>query len=60
MTEMKASLEDIIAENDKVVARISYKGVMDGKPFTGEVVDVWRVENNKLAEHWTTGPVFEW
>ena len=55
------TVDDIIAEGDKVVARATGQGTHRGEymgiPPTGKVVKVswiaiYRVTNGKLAEHW--------
>ena len=55
------TIEDVIAEGDKVVVRWTNEGAMvgeflgmpaNGKPFKIDGVDVHRLENGKLAEHW--------
>jgi steroid delta-isomerase-like uncharacterized protein len=52
---------DMIAEGDKVVHRMSgtgtQKGVFLGIPPTGKrvtwsFIDIWRIANGKIAEHW--------
>src|SRR5260221_10253574 len=56
-------LEDLIAEGDKVVARLtvsgSHRGEMMGLAPTGKRIqtsgiEVFRVADGKLAEHWAT------
>ena len=55
------TIEDIIAEDDRVVVRWTNRGThvapFLGIPPTGRAfeiagVDIYRVENNRLAEHW--------
>lgn len=52
---------DMIAEGDKVVHRTSgegtHQGMFLGIPPTGKhikwfSIDIWRITDNKLAEHW--------
>jgi steroid delta-isomerase-like uncharacterized protein len=59
--DMKYTIEDIIAEGDKVVARWrasgTHKGEMFGIPPTGKSttvtgMDIFRVANGKLVEFW--------
>lgn len=59
--DWKVTVDDIIAEGDKVVARATGQGTHRGEymgiPPTGKVVKVswiaiYRVANGKLAEHW--------
>jgi steroid delta-isomerase-like uncharacterized protein len=54
-------VEDRIIAGDKVVARTTHtathKGTFRGFPPTGKrfsyrTIDIWRVEDGKLAEHW--------
>jgi steroid delta-isomerase-like uncharacterized protein len=54
-------VEDRVIAGDRVVARTTHtathKGTFRGFPPTGKsfsyrTVDIWRVENGKLAEHW--------
>ena len=59
--DLHFTIEDQIAEGDKVVARLTMSGTHQGEfagvPATGKQVsvtgiDVWRVRNGKCAEHW--------
>ena len=54
-------LQDLVAEGDKVVARVEWTGTndgpLDGRPATGNKLvfstsDFFRIENGKVAEHW--------
>jgi steroid delta-isomerase-like uncharacterized protein len=56
------TIEDMIAEDDKLVARISYTGTQRGSffgiPATGRQIDsggthTLRFEGGKMAEHWS-------
>jgi steroid delta-isomerase-like uncharacterized protein len=55
------TIQDIIAEGDKVVVRWTNSGKMvgeflgmpaNGKTFTIPGIDIYRVQGDKLAEHW--------
>jgi predicted ester cyclase len=55
------TIEDLIAEGDKVVARIigygTHTGELLGIPPTGKQVQtegiaIWRIRNGKIVEHW--------
>ncbi|MCP8310334.1 MAG: ester cyclase [Candidatus Methylarchaceae archaeon HK01M] len=55
------TIEDIIAEGDKVWVRLSYTGTHKGefmglpptgKKITSKAVDIYRIVNGKLAEYW--------
>jgi steroid delta-isomerase-like uncharacterized protein len=61
------TIEDVIAEGDKVVLRWTNSGThvgeFPGMPPTGRSfripgIEIWRVENGKLAEHWDVVDVF--
>ena len=54
-------LQDLVAEGDKVAARVQWTGANDGpyegRPATGNKLvfstsDFFRIENGKIAEHW--------
>lgn len=54
-------VDDVVAEGDKIVARTTltgtHRGEFLGLPATGRrvtfgTIDVWRVEDGRLAEHW--------
>ncbi len=59
--DMHATLEDIIAEGDKVVTRMTLRGTNTG-PFMGmpptgksatwSFIDIFRIADGQLAEHW--------
>jgi steroid delta-isomerase-like uncharacterized protein len=55
------TIEDVVAEGDRVVARTTFKGTqlgeMQGIPATGKVasvpaITIFRLENGKIAEGW--------
>lgn len=55
------TIEDIVAEDDRVVVRWTNQGTHvgelagmppTGKAFTIAGIDIYRVEGGKLAEHW--------
>jgi steroid delta-isomerase-like uncharacterized protein len=59
--DFKATIEDMIAEGDKVVIRMNWSGTQKGEfmgvPPTGksvsfEVLDIIRVAGGKFVEHW--------
>lgn len=61
------TVEDVIAEGDKVVVRWAHTGThvgdLWGMPATGRSyrtsgVDIWRTENGLLAEHWDVVDVY--
>jgi len=59
--DFKATIEDILAEGDKVVIRMTWSGTHKGEfmgiPATGKsisigVIDIIRIAGGKLVEHW--------
>lgn len=61
LPDVTATMEDVIVSGDRVVGRFVYRGTHTGElmgiPATGAQVemrsiDIWRVEDGLLAEHW--------
>jgi predicted ester cyclase len=61
------TIEDVIAEGDRVVVRWTNSGTNVGeflgapatnRPFTTAGIDIYRVEGGKLAEHWHVVDVY--
>lgn len=61
------TIEDVIAEGDKVVVRWTNNGTnvgdflgmpATGRSFSTAGIDIYRVEDGKLAEHWHVVDVF--
>ena len=61
MPDVQAQVEDRVISGDKVVARMTFTATHTqpmlgiaptGKRLTLRTIDIWRVENGKLAEHW--------
>lgn len=59
--DFKATIDDILAEGDKVVVRMTWSGTHQGEfmgiPATGKsvsigVIDIIRIAGGKLVEHW--------
>jgi predicted ester cyclase len=59
---MRAEVEDVICEGDKVVARVTMHGCHigeflgrppTGKTFAAEQIHIWRLEDGKVIEHWS-------
>ena len=59
--DFQATIEDIIAEGDKVVIRMTWSGTQEGafmgipasgKRFTMPVIDIFLMAGGKIAEHW--------
>jgi len=58
---VRVTVEDMIAEGDKVVARYTVRGAIEddfmgipaaGKAITLTAIDILRFEGGKIAEHW--------
>jgi predicted ester cyclase len=61
MPDVQATVEDRIIQGDKIVARMTLtathtqplQGIAPtGRRFALRTIDIWRIENGKLAEHW--------
>ncbi len=61
MPDVQARVEDRVIQGDKVVARMTFSATLTqpmqgiapaGRRFELRTIDIWRVENGKLAEHW--------
>jgi steroid delta-isomerase-like uncharacterized protein len=59
--ELQVAIHEQVAEGDKVTTRKTisglHRGTFFGVPATGrrvslDVIDIYRVQNGKLAEHW--------
>jgi predicted ester cyclase len=61
---MRADIEDMICEGNKVVARVTMHGrhvgeflgrQPTGKEFAAKQIHIWRLEDGKVIEHWSVG-----
>jgi predicted ester cyclase len=59
--DVKATVVDLLADGDKVVALVSIHGTHrgafraaspTGKPITVMAINIFRIENGKMVEHW--------
>jgi steroid delta-isomerase-like uncharacterized protein len=59
--DMQITLEDVLAEGDKVVTRGVFRGThraeflgvpATGKPVEVKYIDLWRLENGQPVENW--------
>jgi predicted ester cyclase len=59
--DVKATVEDLLADGDKVVALVSYRGTHQGafrsisptgKLITLMGINIFRIVNGKIVEHW--------
>jgi predicted ester cyclase len=59
--DIKATVEDLVADGDKVIARVSIRGTHQGairaisptgKPISVMAINIFRIVNGKMVEHW--------
>jgi predicted ester cyclase len=59
--DLTMTIDDLVAEHDKVVARVTYRGTNSGEfmgiaPTNNRVkvsgIDILRFDNEKMIEHW--------
>ena len=59
--DVKATVENLLADGDKVVALVSYRGTHrgafraispTGKPISVMGINIFRIVNGKMEEHW--------
>ena len=54
-SDLQVSIEDLIAEDDRVVARLFWHGTRPtGEPFNRETIDIVRFAGGRAIEHWGT------
>jgi predicted ester cyclase len=53
-THLEVTVEDLIAEGDRVAARIRWRGVLasDGRLVDRETIDIVRFADGQAIEHW--------
>jgi len=53
VSDLKVTIEDIIAEGDKVVVRNTWRGTdRSGRRLQFGGIVIWRLANGKIAERW--------
>lgn len=54
---LKITVEDVIAEDDKVVTREIWRGTHkpSGKTAEGTVIHIFRIRDGKIADEWSRG-----
>jgi predicted ester cyclase len=59
--DLKVTVEDLLADGDKVIARVSIRGTHQaafgrtqprGKPIAVMAINIFRIANGKMVEHW--------
>jgi steroid delta-isomerase-like uncharacterized protein len=67
--DFHTTIEDLIAEGDKVVARCTTRGTHkgeflgippSGKPFTFTWISIFRIADGKIVEHWGEEDALGW
>ena len=61
LPDLEATMDDLVVNGDRVVGRFTYRGTHRGEffgvPASGRrlemrSIDIWRVSDGELAEHW--------
>lgn len=53
LPDLQVDIEDLIAEGDRVVARLRWRGTQStGERIERETIDIVRVANGQAVEHW--------
>ena len=64
LSDAQMTIEDVIAEGDKVAVRLTSHAVQtgpfmglppSGKPYTIEEIHIFRIKDGKVTEHWHQG-----
>ena len=59
--DVQATVEELLADGDRVVARVSYRGTHQGafrsisptgKPISVMAINILRIVNGQIVEHW--------
>jgi steroid delta-isomerase-like uncharacterized protein len=68
--DFHATIEDLIAESDKVVARMIFRGTHtggefmgippSGRPFAFSATAIFRIADGKIVEHWGEEDAVGW
>jgi len=68
--DFHADIEDLIAEGDKVVARMTFRGTHTGAAFMGippsgrafafSAMGIFRISGGKIVEHWGEEDALGW
>lgn len=55
--DLEVTVEDMIAEDDKVVTRETWRGTHGptGKTATGTVIHIFRIREGQITEEWSQG-----
>ena len=69
LPDVKVTMEDLVISGDRVVGRFIYRGTHtgnllgippSGKPAEMRSIDIWRVRDGRLAEHWDELNTADW
>jgi steroid delta-isomerase-like uncharacterized protein len=68
--DFRAEIEDLIASEDKVVARLTFRGTHTGGEFMGippsgrsfafSAISIFRIADGKIVEHWGEEDALGW
>ena len=68
--DFRADIEDLIAQGDKVVARLTFRGTHtggdfmgippSGRSFTFSATSIFRIADGKIVEHWGEEDALGW
>lgn len=55
--DLKVTVEDLIAEGDKVVSRETWRGTHGptGKAATGSIIHIFRISEGTITDEWSLG-----
>ncbi|MHC1755206.1 MAG: ester cyclase [Methanosarcina sp.] len=55
--DLEITVEDIIAEDDKVVTRETWRGIHgpSGKTAAGSIIHIFRIREGKITDEWSRG-----
>jgi predicted ester cyclase len=68
--DFRADIEELIASEDKVVARLTFRGTHTGGEFMGispsgrsfafSAISIFRIADGKIVEHWGEEDALGW
>jgi ketosteroid isomerase-like protein len=55
--DLEVTVEDVVAEDDKVVTRENWRGAHrpSGKTASGSVIHIFRIREGKITDEWSQG-----
>ncbi|HLZ61280.1 MAG TPA: ester cyclase [Ktedonosporobacter sp.] len=55
LPDIHVIIDDLIAEEDKVVVRTTWQGAHQGRVSTSTMIQIFRIHNGKILEEWNEG-----